>query len=330
MSLRKRIILPIILFLIVMSGSFGFMIIEGWNFFDSLYMTVITLTTIGYDETHQLSEQGRVFNIFLILFGVGTMTYTITRIIADLTSIDFQKRRRAKMLNKISKMSNHTIVCGFGRMGEVICKNLAEYNENFVVLEKRPQLIEELKKLGFLYIEGDAANDDLLIEAGVTRARAIVSVIDNDSDGLYVALASRSMNKDIFIIVRANERNAKGRMIRAGANKVILPFIMSGQKVADTIMNPATEDIFDITNQNHEDKIQLADLFVTNKSDLKGRSLEEMGEKLNNLIIIGVKDCDNKFIFKPGSEYIFREGDCVIAMGPLKDYNRAKESLSLS
>jgi voltage-gated potassium channel len=325
----KRFLLPLALVATLLTGSVGFMLIEGWSFFDSLYMTVITLTTIGYSEIHKLSDQGRFFNIFLIIFGVGVATYSISRMIADLASIDFDKRRRTKMKNKIDKMEGHTIVCGFGRMGEVICKSLAEYKNNFVVVEKRPQLIEELKKLGYLYIEGDAANDDHLIEAGVRKAKVMVSVIDSDSDGLYIALASRSMNKDIFIIVRANEQKAKRRMILAGANKVVLPFIMSGQKVADTVMNNATEDLFDITSQNYADKIQLADLTVTGECGLKGKTLEEMGDQLKNLIIIGIKDRHHNFSFKPGSNYIFREGDCVVAMGPLEDYNRAKESLNL-
>ena len=236
------------------------------------------------------------------------------------------------MKKQIAQMTDHTIVCGFGRMGEVICRKLDEYKNNFVVIEKRPNLIEELKKKNYLYIEGDAANDDQLVEAGIKNAKALVSVIDNDSDGLYISLAARSMNKDLFIIVRANEVKAKKRMIRAGANKVILPFVMSGEKVADTVINPATEDLFDITNDKEclsENKILLADLIVTKDSKLNGRNLAEIGKQLKDLIIIGIKDQDSQFIFKPGAQHVFKAGDCLIAMGPKKDYNNAKIELNL-
>lgn len=330
---RKRVYLPLILLAIISIGTCGFMTIEGWSFLDSLYMTIITLTTIGYSEVHTISQNGQIFNIFLIIIGVGTATFSFSTIVTEIASVDFEKIRRGKMIKKIRDMEGHTIVCGFGRMGEVICKRLSEYGTKFVVIEKRANLIEELKKNNFLYVEGDAANDDHLIEAGIKRAKVLVSVIDNDSDGLYVALASRSMKKDLFIIVRANEEKAKKRMLRAGADRVILPFVMSGHKVAETVINPSTEDLFDITNddeESRESRIQLADLFVNKSSKLNGQSLEQMGPSLDNLIIIGIKDKEDKFIFKPKSDYRFKEGDCLIAMGPLKDYEAAKTELFLS
>lgn len=315
-----------------MIGTLGYMKLEGWSFFDSLYMTIITLTTIGYEEVKPLSFHGRVFNIFMIITGVGTVTYAIGAIVSDLTSIDFQKRRRQKMLNKIKNFENHTIVCGYGRMGEVICKKLSQYKNPFVVIEKRPALIDELKKTNYHYLEGDAANDDCLLQAGVKKAKVLVSVIDNDSDGLYVALAGRSMNDKLFIIVRANEEKAKKRILRAGANRVILPFIMSGQKVAETVLNPATEDLFDITDDTlacEDERILLADLIVKKDSLLNGKNLDQMGEQLSNLIIIGIKNPSQEFIFKPGSDHLFKEGDCLIAMGPKKDYEQAKADLYL-
>ena len=332
MLLKNRFHLILILLSVVLIGSFGYMLIEGWSFFDSFYMTIITLTTIGYQELRPLSFERRVFNVFMIITGVGTVTYSIGAIISDVTSIDFEKKRRLKMIKKIEGFENHTIVCGYGRMGEVICNKLSRHNNLFVVIEKRPALIDELKKTNYFYLEGDAANDDCLVQAGIKRAKVLVSVIDNDSDGLYVALAGRSMNEKLFIIVRANEEKAKIRILSAGANKVILPYIMSGQKVAETVLNPATEDLFDITDDSQiaeENKILLADLIIKQESLLNGKSLEEMGERLKNLIVIGIKNKNHDFIFKPSSDHIFKQGDCLIAMGPKKDYEAAKESLLL-
>jgi len=331
MTFKKRLLIPAILILTFVLGTSGFMIIEGWDFEDSLYMTVLTLTTVGYEEVHHLSSAGRYFNMFMLLLGVATATFALTRIITDIASIDFDQRRRSKMKKKIAELKDHTIVCGFGRMGEVICKRLSEYHNNFVVIEKRPALIEELKKTKHLYVEGDAANDDNLYEAGIEKAKVLVSVIDNDSDGLYIALAGRSINPKLFIIVRSNDEKAKKRIIRAGANRVVLPFVMSGEKVANNVINPATEDLFDFTDgpDGEDQKIQLADLFVNEESLIKNKSLDEVGEKLSNLIIIGIKNQDNSFNFKPGSKYIFQKGDCLIAMGPQKDYIDAKRNLKL-
>jgi len=329
----KRFI-PILLFLfgLILLGTFGFVTIEGWSFFDALYMSVITLTTVGYKEVHDLSHEGRVFNLFLILLGVGGVTYAISKIVSEIMNIDFEERRRKRMQKRIDRLKNHTIVCGYGRMGEVICKELAHHHINFVVIEQREALVHELKKTPYFFIEGDAANDDNLISAGIERANVLVSAVNNDSDGLYIALAGRSLNPSLFIIVRANEQKAKAQILRAGANKVILPFIMSGHKVAESVINPAVEDLFDLTGaqKDDENKIQLADLFITETCSMRNASLADLGPQMQDLIIVGVRNKEEGFLFKPESSYQFKEGDCLITMGPRRSYKKAIEQLNFA
>lgn len=237
------------------------------------------------------------------------------------------------MEKKVSEFEGHTIVCGFGRMGEIICKKLQEEGIKFVVIEKRESNASVLENLGYDYILGDAAHDDILKKAGTEKAKVLVSVIDNDSDGLYIALAGRSFKKDIQIIIRANEPNAQRRMIRAGADKVVLPYVMSGLKVAETVINPAVEDFLSIKglqgNGIEEDLIQLADLFVTKDSKIINKPLSEIGPEIKEVIIVGVRKPNRKFIFNPRGDYIFEEGDCLIAMGDQESYCHTRDKYLL-
>lgn len=321
----------ILLVSLLVVGTTGFMWIEGWEFIDSLYLTVITLTTVGYSEIGELSTQGRIFNMGLILGGVTTATYAGSRLISIMVSFDFEKRKEMKMKKVIHSMSGHTIVCGFGRMGEVICNELHRSQVKFVVIEKRLELIKRLKDLHYNYVEGDAAHDDYLMEAGIESAKVLVSAVDDDSDGLYIALAGRSMNKDLYIIIRANNVKTKARILRAGANRVILPHIMSGKKVADSVINPAVEDFFDLTGEGDpgNEKLQLADLIVTKNCGFYMKSIQEVGESIHKLLIVGIKRQGGTFEFKPRSDYQFQDGDCVITMGTNTSYQEAKEKFRL-
>jgi voltage-gated potassium channel len=328
----KILQVSLIVFAILIMGSIGYWKIEDYEFIDAVYMTVITLTTTGFREVRPLSENGKIFTIFLLLMGMGVVTYSISSIVSYITSIDFSKRRRDKMEKRINLFKNHTIVCGYGRMGEIICKRLEEENIPFVVIERRETLVQLLKQRSYHYIEGDAAHDEHLIKAGIERAKTLVSVIDNDADGLYIALAARSFNANLQIIVRAGEQNAKKRILRAGADKVILPFVMSGLKVAESIINPAVEDFLNIPDaQGAEgEPIQLADLYVTEESTIIGKELAEVGPLVKKIIIVGIRKKDHTFIFSPGGEYVFEIGDCLIAMGEQLAYKQTQEKFNLS
>ena len=314
-------------------GTVGYQLIEGWNLVDSLYMTSITLTTVGFSEVHPLSDFGKIFTLLIIFFGAGIFTYAISSIMSYMMSFDFDKRRKEKMKKKIEKLKDHTVVCGFGRMGAVICHELARNNNPFVVIERRDDLVNELRKTDYLWIEGDAASDECMASSKLENAKVLVSMIDNDSEALYISLAGRSLNPSLHIIARGTDLTAKKRILKAGANKVVLPIMMSGLQVAESVLNPAVEDFLDLTFTNDnkcEKRIQLADLFVTTDSDLINESLHTKGREMSDLIIVGVRKNDKSFIFKPESNYVFAEGDCLIAMGSREAYNRARKHFRLS
>ena len=332
--LIKILAITTLIVVIVIGGTLTYASLESLPFFDALYMTVITLTTTGYGDLVPRTIGGKVFTIFLLLLGVGLVTFSVSTILSYIASIDFTQRRRQKMENKIKDFEAHTVVCGFGRMGEIICRRLKEESVKFVVIEKKEHLLEKLNSEGYNYIVGDAAHDDILLKAGVDKARVLVSVVDNDSDGLYIALACRSFNKDLQIIVRANERSAERRMLRAGADKVVLPFVMSGLNVAESVLNPGVEDFLNIKgmrgSHGEEVPIQLADLYVSEKSDLVDKKLSEVGPQMEDIIIVGVRKLNKKFVFNPRGDYTFEQGDCIIAMGAQEDYVKTRDRYHLA
>jgi voltage-gated potassium channel len=325
-------ILGIIIFIsfVVFLGSLGYYFIEGYPMLDAVYMTIITLTTTGFGEVIPLSEKGKIFTMFLLLVGMGIVTYSISSLISYIFSIDFSIKRRERMEKRISQFKNHTIVCGYGRMGEIICKKLNDEGVPFVVIEQREHLIKMLEKAKFHYIEGDASNDENLEKAAIKQAKVLVSVIDSDSDGLYITLAARSFNPGIHIIARANEQNAKKRMIRAGANKVVLPFVMSGLRVAESIINPAVEAFLSLEDIQNEGSVHLGDLHITPDSTIVGSTIGEIGPSVDNLIIVGIRKKDQSFIFSPRGKYQFEEDDCIIVMAEQEHYLEMKKRFNLS
>ena len=217
-------------------GTVGYHWIEGWSLDEALYMTVITITTTGYQEVNPLTPQGRYFTIFLLAAGVSTIALATNTLFHEIVMTDREALRRKKMLKKISKLKGHTIVCGFGRMGKIVCEELKKAGEIFVVVDKVSQNFEQVPN-DYLWIQGDAADDELLYALGIDRARSLASMVDSDSDSLYLTLAARSLNPDIEITARYSHPSAAVKLKRAGANNIIQPLQLSAEKVAGMILS---------------------------------------------------------------------------------------------
>ena len=318
-----------LLAMVVTIGIAGYMVIENWNLGDSFYMTIITLTTTGYQEVNPLSPEGRLFTAGFLVLGMGIFAYAITNLMSSMFFMNFKSLRRKKMEKKISKMKLHTIVCGYGRMGKVICEKLIEAKIKFIVIEQHKDLIKELEKTDLFWIEGNAANDEILEKAKIETAKVLISTVDNDADGLYLALAARSYNKDIFTIVRATTEMARKRIIKAGANKVVLPFVMSGRVIAESVINPNVEDFLDIASLNlkDEDQLQLFEIPIENHDCLIKKTLRTCGFKREGLIIVGIKNNED-FTFAPEADYSFKETDTLIAIGSRKSFKEINLCMS--
>jgi voltage-gated potassium channel len=313
----KRIIIGLVwLLALLLIGSFGYVFLEGWSFFDGLYMTVITLTTVGYGEVRPLNQTGRIFTILLIFWGVGFMFYVVTalaQVVVEGQLRDVFGRRRLE--REIRNLQNHYIICGFGRIGEVISRELSHNNIPIVVVDNRSQHAPTLERSGYLHVIGNATQEEVLLTAGIERARGLVSVVSSDADNVYIVLTARSMNPDLTIVSRAGEPGSEQKLRRAGANEVISPYELGGQRMAQTILRPTVLDFMDVALGEGID-LSLEEIPVGGASDIIGRPLKDSGirQKLD-LIIVAIKRLDGAMLFNPQPDAPILQGDTLIALG---------------
>ena len=307
----------IFIVILVAIGAVGFHVIEGWSLLESFYVTVMTLTTVGYGDFAPQSRTGMFFTVVLVSFGVGTMLYTVglvaqTMVEGRLTTL----LGRGKMEKAIDKMKNHYIVCGCGRIGYLICRELAAEKVDFVVVDNNPEVIQKIGEEGFVYFRGDAIHDKCLIGAGIKRAKGIVCVLPTDAQNLYVILTAKELNPDIWILSRSEEEESEHRLLRAGANRVMSPYTLGGTRMAMAILRPAMLDFIEITTRRQSLELRMDELEICEGSPLIGKSLEESEIRQRyGLIIVAVKKDSGKMIFNPVASYVIQGGDKLIALG---------------
>lgn len=321
MALKRNLTISIIsLFGVISFGTIGYSIIEQWSLFDSLYMTIITLTTVGFEEIHSLSKTGRLFTIILILSGAGAFLYalsTATRMIIEGEIREIFGRR--KLVKKIEELKNHYIICGYGRMGKIICMEMTEHHAPFVVIEKSPEILSTLDK-DTLAIQGDSTQDSILREAGIKRAQGLISVLSSDADNLYVVLSARGLNPKLVIVARASEEGAEKKLIRAGADRVISPYYIGGLRIAHTVLKPAVVDFIEFATRGGNLELQIEETAVKENSHFIGRSLDECGIRRDlGVIIVAIKRVSGEMEFNPTSSSVIKHGDTLIAMGEKKN-----------
>lgn len=314
--LHKRIFfIPLLLIVILLAGTIGYIIIEDMAFIDALYMTVITLATVGFKEVKDLSESGKIFTIILILSGFGVFTYALTigaRIIIEGEIKEVFKKR--KMKKKAQTLSKHFIVCGYGRMGSIIVKELLANNMPVVVIEKNPSNAPENDEI--IHIVGDATNDEILKLAGIEKAKGLITVLPTDAENLYVVLSARELNSNLFIVARAVEKEAEPKLKRAGANRVVSPYFIGGLRIAHTVLRPNVVDFLEFATSSEYVEIQIEEVDIAPKSPLIGKSVAQSGiGKDLGIIIIGIKRADGRMKFNPTSQTMIKEGDTLIVLG---------------
>ena len=320
MESKRKIIYPTLsIFAVIACGTLGYVLIEGWSFLDSLYMTIITLTTVGYKEVHVLSRPGMVFSIILMLSGVGAMFYTLTvvaRAVIEGELRDIFGRR--KLTKKIENLKNHYIICGYGRMGKIICREMRESGASFIVLETSSEILSSMDK-SILSFQGDATQDDVLKAAGIEKATGLISVLSSDADNLYVVLSARGLNPKLRIVARASEEGAEKKLVRAGADKVISPYHLGGLRIAHTILKPAVVDFIEFATRSGNIELQMEEITVKGSSHIVDRSLDQCGIRKDlGIIIVAIKRSTGEMRFNPTSTSIIKAGDTLVAMGETK------------
>lgn len=330
MTIKQRIIRPIIIIIGVISfGTIGYSIIERWNLFDSLYMTIITLTTVGYGEVHTLSKAGKFFTIILILSGVGSMLYALGS--GAKTLIEGELREilgREKVSKTIEGIRGHYIICGYGRMGKIISKEMSSHGAHFVVIEKSPEVLATVDK-DILAIQGDSTQDAILKEAGIEKARGLISVLSSDADNLYVVLSARGLNTKLRIAARASEEGVEQKLIRAGADNVISPYHIGALRIAHTMLKPAVVDFIEFATKKGNIELQMEEIKVQGDSHIIGLSLDECGmRKELGIIIVAIKRASGEMEFNPTSASIIKQGDTLIAMGEVNQLKKFEQLVS--
>lgn len=303
--------------IILLLGTFGYHFIEGWSLLDGFYMTVITITTIGFREVHDLSPNGIVFTIFVIAGGIGTVTYALltgTRMVIEGELNNILTRRRS--MKAIGKIKDHFIVCGFGRMGCFVCNQLQERNIPFVVVENLIESQDAVIQAGFLLSPGDATREDVLVAAGITHARGLVSLLDSDAANVYTVLTARQLNPDLEIVARAIEEAAEKKLHWAGASRVISPYRIGGMRLVMGILKPKVMSFLEVAMDHRELNIEIEEVKLAEGSPYGGKKLVETDLRRElNLIIIGIIKRDGFMVFNPGPNTVVDDHDTLIAMG---------------
>ncbi|MBP1728406.1 MAG: TrkA domain protein [Deltaproteobacteria bacterium] len=307
----------VVLLALVSLGATGYMVIEDWRFLDALYMTVITLGTVGFKEVHDLSDYGKVFTIVLIFIGVSVLGYIVGSLAQIMFEGQFQRIiGRKKVEKKIDSLQDHYIICGFGRIGQLICKEFAAKPIPFLVIEKHPEAHEKLHHEEYLHLRGDATEDETLLRAGIRKAKGLISVVTSDTENVYITLTARGLNPDLYILARSGEEGSEIKLRRAGANKVVSPYVIGGGRMAQAILRPNVVDFIEIATGREHLELQMEEIMIPHHSGFVGENLISSGfRKETGTIIVGIKKGDGTMVFNPDSHSRIEADDTLIVLG---------------
>ena len=314
----KQIILSILLSLaLVLFGCLGYMFIENWSFFDALYMTVITLATVGYGEVHQVSMVGRLFTVVLILLGVGYFLYVVGNIIQFLVEGRIRAvLGRRKLDTQIKRLKNHYIICGYGRIGRVLTRYLTQRYLDVVVIERAAERIPVIDEDGVLYLIGEAADEKLLMRAGIDAAKGLVTAVATDADNVFLVLRAKQLNPDIFIVARAEHNSVKKTLLAAGADKVISPYDLGARRMAHAILRPTVIKFLEMAFADDDTDIQVEELRVAPTSKFAGLPLLDTGiRKKWDLNVLTIRKTDESMVLNPKVDTLIEAGDTVVVVG---------------
>jgi voltage-gated potassium channel len=314
---RRRLLTGIAIFgVLLATGTIGYMIIERWGFIDALFMTVTTVTTVGYREVQPLDTKGRLFTIGLVLFGVGTAFYLLTTLVALVIEGDLGAALgMTRMKGRIEQLRDHHILCGYGRVGEEIAREFAERGAAFVVVDTNPDALERAAAAGFLTVEGDAASDEILALAGVERARTLLAASDSDSGNTYITLTAKALNPEIFVVARAGKPESEARARRAGADRIISPYAIGGRRMALSAIQPNIVEFMDTLAVGRSSEQILAEVEITTDSALFGLYVRHLLEG-SRVTVLGLRRAGGDLIVGPREDVRLEEGDRLIVAGP--------------
>ncbi len=328
-QVRRRLALfALVLLLMAVAGSIGFVLIEGWTFAESLYMTVLTLSTVGFAEVHPLSTGGRAFTTALIVAGIATVAYLFSAVSQYVVSGELRGTIRSRrMRQRIEALTGHYVVCGFGRVGREVVADLREKGHECVVVEMH-SADHDHEKEDILWVNGDAADDESLRSAGIERARGLVVATGDDPTNLFVTVSAHALNPDLCIVARMNDESSGPKLLRAGATHVISPYTISGRRIAAQLVSPALTDFLDVVMHSGDLELWLEECRVSNDSEIQGKTVGEANvRQATGANVLAVRrGKDGTILTNPALDMRFESGDVLIALGTrdqLSELNRA-------
>ncbi len=327
----KHIVIGLVLLATVISvGIIGYMILEKFSFVEALYMTIITIATVGFEEVHQLDNAGMVFTSFLIIFSFGLFVYVVTsftRLLVEGVFRNFYKDNKVK--KRVQRLSDHVIVCGFGRNGRQAIIELMDHKKKFVVIESGKEMVDKIRlETDYLYIEGDATQEEILEAAEIHKSSALITALPNDADNLFVVLTARQMNPKLKIISRASEEKSDSKLKRAGADNVIMPDRIGGQRMAKLVIQPDVVEFLEYIMLQSSDDVNLEELSCESMAScFINKSIKELGVRnITGANIVGLKK-DSKYIFNPNPDVILSADDQLFVLGDPRQLSKLRELL---
>ncbi|MGB8115044.1 MAG: potassium channel protein [Candidatus Sulfotelmatobacter sp.] len=329
-ALRNLRIIGALLLLVVAAGTAGFHFIEGWPWFDGFYMVVTTLTTIGYQEVHPLSHAGRVFNVFVILVGVSLLLLGVGALSQALLEFELQSFfGRRRMERDIGRLDDHYIICGLGRVGRSVARELARKPASFVIIENSETKLQRYNGEKWLVITGDATQEQILRQAQIERARGLIAATTTDATNLYIVLTARGLNPHLKIIARASEDASEKHLLTAGADAVVSPYSFAGQRIAQSLLRPHVVSFLDAATTHLGIDLEIGEIQVTGKSIFAGKTIESSRIRQDRGVIILAIKRQQGMRFNPAPDERIEPEDFLIAMGEPAQLRQLEQTASL-
>ena len=306
----------ILLAIVIVVGVTGYKLINGWDLLDSFYMVIITISTVGYTEVHPQGAAGRLFTSGLIVVGVGTMLYGFGVFAETLADNAFGRYRRERQLQReLNQLRDHFIICGYGRIGTQVVAEFEDHKVSYVVIDQTEEALERIRAEGRLHIEGDASKEEILKQAGIERARGLISAVDSDERAVYIVLAARAFNPNLYIVARAGRPDSIRRLELAGATRTISPYVMAGHRMAELAIRPAMVDVLDSLH-HAEAGIGVEEMVVSPGTPAVGKTLDEIGLfGPDTARVLALRRRDGTLHVNPNGSQRLEDGDLVIALG---------------
>lgn len=316
-----------LLALIVLVGTIGFTLIEGWPLFEAFYSTVLVVSTLGFSDQRPAEAGGRLLTVALIGGGVGTLYYLVGALAQSVIENQLDWGRRRAMEQHVARLKDHFIVCGFGRVGQQTCRQLAQENCAFVVLDTDEQRIRRIEEAGYLYVRGDASDDAVLRHAGIERARGLLTAVQSDAGNVYITLSARALNPKLFIVARAATTEAEHKLTIAGANRVISPYVLGGRSMAGHALRPAVMDFLDVLVHSDDLEMWLEEIVVKPGTALDGTPIGAAGLRESaGVAILAVRHAGGRMLINPSVDEVLHAGDTLIMLGRRAELDRIEDS----